>query len=85
MTKKELIELGFTKIPHFTITDSLIYELSRNRHISVGSIGTPNEMVWLCQTNYKDKTNITDLVCLHNYDYDGYITEDKIKKIISIF
>lgn len=25
---------------------------------------------------------ITDLVCLHNYDYDGYLTEEKVESLI---
>ncbi len=79
LTNDDLIKLGFKPIPHFTIGNSVTYDLGRGRHLSAGNVGTPNEMVFICATDYKDKTNITDLVCLHNYDYDGYITEEKIK------
>lgn len=84
MTKEELIKMGFKEIPHFTITDSVIFDLGRNRHLSVGCIGTPNEMVFLCETDSDDSTIITDLICVHNYDYDGYIKRRKVASLVNI-
>ena len=82
MTKEDFIKLGFEPLPNFTVMDSLIYRLGRNRHLSVGSVGTPNEMLWICQSSKDNPNKIEDLICLHNYDYDGPITETKIKKLI---
>lgn len=70
LTEEWLIKFGFKKIPHFTITNSLIKDIGRNRHISIGSVGTPNEMVFLCETDSDDNKKITDLICLWNFDYD---------------
>ena len=30
-----------------------------------------------------DNRKITDIICLHNYDYDKFLTEEKVKSIIS--
>ena len=78
-----LLDVGFQEIPHFTITNNLIYDLGRNRHLSFGSIETPNEMLFICEVDDKDSRKITDLVCLKNYDYDGYTSIDQIKTIIT--
>lgn len=82
MTNEDLIAIGFKKVPHFTITNSVFYDLGRNRHLSAGSIGTPNEMLWLCYMEDRESEFIDDLVCLHNWDYDGELTIKKVKAII---
>lgn len=84
LTEQELLDLGFYKLPHFTISDSIIFDLPNNRTISVGNLGTPNEMVVLTQSDYKDYKKITDVITLHNYDYHGYITLNKIKEFIKV-
>lgn len=84
MEKKDLRNIGFKESPHFTIAGSLIYDLGRNRHLSFGSVGTPNEMLWICSTDEKDNKKVTDLICLHNYDYDGYMSESKLIELIKI-
>ena len=73
-------ELGFKAIPHYTIARLMEYDLGRNRYLSLGSVGTPNEMLFITERN---GTNVTDIICLHNYDYDGYLTQDKLHRIIS--
>jgi hypothetical protein len=78
-----LINLGFEEIPHFTITNNLIYDLGRNRHLSFGSIGTPNEMLFICETEEHNPQKIEGLIVLKNYDYDGYTTIENIKDIIT--
>jgi hypothetical protein len=85
MERQELIDIGFKEIPHFTIGNSLIFDIGRFRYISVSSLGTANEFVWICQASRKDLSKVTDLVCIHNYDYDGYITLEKVKSIIEVF
>jgi len=79
-----LLELGFKELPHSTITSSLFYDLGRNRQLSFGSIETPNEMLYIYEIDEKDTRKITDLVCLRNYDYDGYTTIEQIKSIITL-
>lgn len=85
MTKKDLISFGFKELPHFTIMHSLTYDVGRNRHISIGGLRTPNEIVFLCQVDPGNDKNITDLICLHNYDHDGYITWDKMNHLLNYF
>lgn len=85
MTNEDLIKIGFIETPHFTITNSVTYDIGRRRYLSAGCVGTPNEMLWLCERSDKNETKVNDLVCIHNYDYDGYLTIEKINKIISIF
>jgi hypothetical protein len=72
LTEEWLVKFGLKKIPHLTVTNSYTLDIGRNRIVSVCNIGTPNEMIWLCQINDKDKNKIDDLICLRNYDYDGY-------------
>ena len=82
ITTEDLIKIGFEAIPHFTVTNSHIFKLGRHRHISIGDTGTPNEMMFICETSEQEEKKITDLVCLHNYDYDGYITIEYVENII---
>lgn len=81
LTPELLIKCGFEEIPHYTVTNSLILNISRNRHLSIGCVGTPNEMLWLCNIDGK---RITDLVCLHNFDYDGKLYLHKLQNFIHI-
>ena len=69
---------GFKEMPHFTINNSLILDIGRNRSISIGCFEEPNEMVVIKEHDREDYKKVTDLVCLHNYDYDGYLTEEKL-------
>lgn len=84
MTNEDLIAIGFKPIPHFTITSSVIYDLGRNRQLSAGCVGTPNEMLWICEIDKDDNKKVTDLVCLHNWDYDGELTVEKVKALINV-
>lgn len=80
MTEEELLYMGFVKSKI-----SLKYHLSRNRFISILSVGTPNEVVFLC-SRYADSGGVVDdLVCIHNFDYDGILTRDKIDYLINYF
>jgi hypothetical protein len=78
-----LIKLGFKELPYSTITASLTYDLGRNRQLSFGSIQTPNEMLYIYEVDEKDPRKINDLVCLRNYDYDGYTSVEQIKSLIT--
>jgi hypothetical protein len=55
--------------------------LERNRHLAI----TPSKVssfVYLCETHRDDPLTITDLICLHNYDYDGLLYAHKIQNLI---
>ena len=81
--RSTLIDLGFKELPHSTITASLTYDLGRHRQLSFGSIQTPNEMLYIYELEDKDPRKITDLVCLRNFDYDGYTSIEQIKELIT--
>lgn len=82
LTEKIVIDLGFVKIPHFTVLNSLMFDLGRNRHLLIGCIGTPNEMLFLTSQKDDSEKIITDLICLHNWDYDGALYLHKLENII---
>ena len=71
LTEEWLIRMGFEHLPHANLLNSLNYNIGRNRIISIGNVGTPNEMIWICELNDTDKRVINDLVCIRNFDYDG--------------
>lgn len=81
-----LLEKGFVKLPSINenIFLSYVYDLGRKRELSVSQVGTPNEMVWLLQKNKDDDKDIDDLVCIRNFDYDGYISRQDINSLISL-
>lgn len=83
MTKEDAIELGFKPMPHFTIGDVHRFNLGRNTDLSYSSIGTPNEYIYICETE-EDLTVSIDAVCIHNYDYDGYMSKEKLSSIIML-
>ncbi len=74
LTPEILLKAGFEKMPHFTVMNSMIYDLGRGRQLSIGCIGTPNEMLFL-----KDGES---LCVLHNWDYDGPLYLHKLQNII---
>lgn len=83
MIKDDLLNIGFKEILHFTVSGSVVYTLGRHRQLSVSCVGTPNEMLWITETSDQDERIVTDLVCLHNYDYDGVLSIEKVKKLIN--
>lgn len=85
LTNSNLLEIGFNELPHFTIGNSITYELGQNRILSASSVGTPNEVLFICELGGSDATQITDIICLHNYDYDGYLTMRRLTTIIELF
>jgi hypothetical protein len=84
MEDEELLALGFKPLSYFTIGDVLIYRLSRNRHLSLRSRRTPNEMLFLCETDESDPQKITDLICISNWDYNGPLDISTLKTLIQI-
>ena len=84
INKNICLNLGFKALEHFTIADNLIFDLGRNKQLSIGAVGTPNEMICLTESDPDDYKKITDVIILHNYDYDGYISEEKLKSYIEV-
>ena len=76
---------GFKEFPHITVGDLLFFELSRRRIITVGCAETHNEMLFMSKRNDIDDKITEDCICLHNYDYDGFLTEEKLEKLLSFF
>ena len=83
MRREDLYNLGFKELPHFTIGNSLIFDLGRRRYLTLSSFATPNEILFIGELDDKNDKEVTDLICIWNYDYDGYITEERIKNIIN--
>ncbi len=77
-----LVRLGGEKLPYHNILNSIFLKVGRNRIVSVGNVGTPNEMIWLCQVNATNDKIIDDLICLRNYDYDGYTPVHTLQNLI---
>lgn len=69
LTPEILEQCGFKLLDHFTVAKNMRIDVGRNRVLSVGCVGTPNEMVFLSEEN---ENTVKDLICLRNYDYDGY-------------
>ncbi|MCT3673304.1 hypothetical protein HZQ94_08910 [Elizabethkingia anophelis] len=70
LTEEWLLKLGGEKIPHFTISNSIIIKTKRNQQLSFGCVGTPNFMVFLQELDPDNENKITDLIPIHNWDYD---------------
>jgi len=84
VSKEYCLKNGFGELPHFTVTNSLIYKLNRERYLSVSCVGTPNEMLFICEVDINNTDRITELVCLHNYDYDHYLTKKKLRLLLKV-
>ncbi|WP_440880664.1 hypothetical protein [Tenacibaculum sp. C7A-26P2] len=84
ITREELKEIGFKELSHFAIGNPLNYNFSRGRFLSISCIGTPNEMMVIGQKDDDASNEVTDLVVLHNWDYDNFLKIDKVKSIIKI-
>lgn len=83
MNKDILLQKGFISVPHSILGPIFILDIGRNRNISISLLGTPNEMIYLYERHHDG--NITESICIHNFDYDGYLTETKLNNIISAF
>ena len=82
LTEDWLVRFGGEKLPYHNILNSIFFKVGRNRIVSVGNVGTPNEMIWLCQVNATNDKIIDDLICLRNYDYDGYTPVHTFQNLI---
>lgn len=83
MTKESLLKKGFTESPHRVLGAVLTLTIGRNRTLMASSIGTPNEVIFITQKDHN--SGQIDMVCIHNFDYDGPLSENKLDAIVSIF
>lgn len=79
LDKKILISLGFKQIKHLFL-EIFTLEIGRNRELSLHCLGTGNEMLFISEIS--NEKEITDTVVLHNFDYDGFLTEEKLLLLI---
>lgn len=77
---EELIELGFYKFQY--IYTVYIYELGNGKHLSLSNFGTSNESLFICDG--ENIQNPKDIICIHNYNYHGYMTLSKLKLIVAL-
>lgn len=70
LTEEWLLRLGGEKVPHFTVSNSIIIKTKRNQQLSFGCVGTPNFMVFLQELDPDNEDKITDSIPIHNWDYD---------------
>lgn len=82
MNRQQAIDLGFKALPWFTVHNAHVYDIGRFRQLSFSDIGNCNEMLTIIQLDRKDDCVVLDSICLHNFDYDGYMTVDKLKVLI---
>jgi len=81
LTEEWLLKFGFEKTPHFTVNNAIIKKIGRRKHLSIEYVGTPNEMVWLCYMDDENSEFIDDLVCVHNFDYDGKLHVHQLQNL----
>lgn len=83
--REELIKLGFEEMPHKTIGNCIVYYIKskydKTRILSISDLNTPNEFITIGELKIDNKT-YEDLTVIHNYDYDGYITIERIKALL---
>lgn len=83
LSNSDLESIGFKSLGHCTVGDQVKFHFSRGRYLSAMCVGQGNESVWLC---HKDRDGeITDLICVHNRDYDGFITIERLNALIEWF
>jgi len=76
---------GFQEVPHFTIGNSLTLDLGRNRYLSLSDLDNCNCMLYLCERDEEYENEVTDIINLHNWDYDKELTVEKLENILKIF
>lgn len=84
LTNEDLINVGFKPYNRFTIMNTVYLDVERDIQIKVGCVGTPNEIVFLVH-HWGDACEEQDLVCIHCFDYDGYLTLEKVMNILKVF
>lgn len=76
---EQIVSLGFIAQPQPAIGGLFMLDLGRDRYLMITGPGTSNEMMYL--TAITDDVT-TDMVCIHNFDYDGFITQGRINSLV---
>lgn len=83
LTREQLEAIGFKERNKSPFFSSMIFAIGRHRYLNVASVGTPNEMMLIqCNSDAEDK--IEDQVVIHNYDYDGWLTIEKVQSLVQL-
>jgi hypothetical protein len=83
LTREALALLGFKDVQDI-IMRSMCYDIGRDRNISIGCIGEPNEMMFLVYRDSEDPRK-AEVITLWNYDYDGYLSIEKVQQLLTFF
>lgn len=73
-----LLNLGFKEKRFFPLLSVFVLDLGRGRKLELCNPATPNEMLLLTSVP-------TDQAVLHNWDYDGPLTQEKVKTLLKFF
>jgi hypothetical protein len=79
--KQQLLDIGFV-LKEKSVVDTFTYDLGRDRVLFFSNISTQNEYGYIGQLEDNATPIYDDVVCIHNYDYDGYITIDRVMLLI---
>lgn len=79
LTPEILEKAGFYQLPHFTVNNGWHLDIGRDRVITVACVGTPNEMIFLCE---EDKPKVKNINVLRNFDYDGKTYLHQLQNIV---
>lgn len=74
LTPEILLKCGFESVPHYTVMGSMTFKIGRGRVLSIGCVGTPNEILFI--------TEEESIIVLHNFDYDGKLYLHRLQNII---
>jgi len=81
LTTEYILSLGFTFQPFPVLGGLYVYDLGRNRQLTLSGVGTGNEMMYISELENGQYTNS---ICIHNFDYNGFLTEFKLHTIVQI-
>lgn len=83
--KEELLKLGFIENPMMTIIHCFNYFIESKYNtntVTISDLGTPNEVIAFRNGDSRLNNHKDDLVFLHNFDYHGYISLERIKSLM---
>lgn len=78
--------LGFVRRGDNAVFNFHVKDLGRYREMSLWHVGSPNEMLFISELERGPiKNKVSDAVVLHNYDYDGQLTKERLEEIVKWF
>lgn len=82
LTAEILEKVWFRQLPHFTVINSCNLDIGRGRMLSVGGVGTPNEMVCILEA---EPPVVKAVIVIRNYDFNGKTYLHHLQNICSDF